>query len=89
MEQTETGAVPADDGWFILNLAEIGWERIEGNGTWCSFEAPSSRSPLLGIGVHVLWPGQAPGSITPRRTRRGSSSSPASASRSWRARSGG
>jgi len=61
LERTEAGVVPADDGWFVLNLAEIGWERVAGGGTWCSFESPSSRSPLLGIGVHVLWPGETPG----------------------------
>jgi quercetin dioxygenase-like cupin family protein len=61
IEQTETGLVPADDGWFVLNVADIGWARVDGGGTWCSFEAPSSRSPLLGIGVHVLWPGETPG----------------------------
>jgi uncharacterized cupin superfamily protein len=61
LERTETGLVPADDGWFIANLADIGWERVEGGGTWCSFESPSSRSPHLGIGVHVLWPGETPG----------------------------
>jgi quercetin dioxygenase-like cupin family protein len=61
LERTETGLVPADDGWFVLNLADIGWERVAGGGTWCSFESPSSRSPLLGIGVHVLWPGETPG----------------------------
>ena len=60
-ERTDTGLVPSDDGWFVANLADIGWARVEGGGIWCSFEAPSSRSPLLGIGVHVLWPGEAPG----------------------------
>jgi uncharacterized cupin superfamily protein len=61
IEETESGRVPADDGWFILNLAEIAWEAVPGGGTWCSFEAPSSRSPLLGIGVHILPRGETPG----------------------------
>src|SRR6266540_3975520 len=61
IEETEAGRVPADNGWFILNLAEIGWESVPGGGTWCSFEPPDSRSPLLGIGVHMLWPGETPG----------------------------
>ena len=61
LEQRETGLVPADDGWFILNLGEIGWETVRGGGTWCSFEAPSARSRALGIGVHVLQPGETPG----------------------------
>ncbi len=61
IEETETGRQPADDGWFILNLAEIGWETHAGGGTWCGFESPKARSPMLGIGVHVLWPGDRPG----------------------------
>jgi uncharacterized cupin superfamily protein len=61
IEETETGLQPADDGWFILNLAEIGWATVPGGGTWCSFEAPSARSQTLGIGVHVLPPGEIPG----------------------------
>jgi uncharacterized cupin superfamily protein len=61
IDDTDVGRVPAGDGWFILNLSEIAWERVEGGGTWCGFEAPSKRSKLLGIGVHVLYPGDAPG----------------------------
>jgi uncharacterized cupin superfamily protein len=61
IEETDTGRLPADDGWFILNLAEIGWATVPGGGTWCSFEAPSAPSPTLGIGVHVLGPGETPG----------------------------
>lgn len=58
---TPAGQVAADDGWFILNLSEIAWETVPGGGTWCAFEAPSARSSKLGIGVHVLGPGEAPG----------------------------
>jgi uncharacterized cupin superfamily protein len=61
IDETETGRQPADDGWFILNLAEIGWTSVPGGGIWCSFESPAHRSPLLGIGVHVLNPGERPG----------------------------
>ena len=61
IEKTEAGLVPADAGWFILNLADIGWETLPGGGTWCSFESPDSPSPLLGIGVHVLGPGESSG----------------------------
>src|SRR3954454_7716858 len=61
IEETETGRLPADGGWVILNLDEIGWSRVPGGGTWCLFESPAARSPLLGIGVHILNPGDAPG----------------------------
>ena len=59
--ETEAGRLPADDGWFILNLAEIGWETLPGAGTWCGFESPEAPSPRLGIGVHILGPGESPG----------------------------
>jgi uncharacterized cupin superfamily protein len=61
IEATPKGKIPAQDGWFILNLSEIGWETVPGGGTWCVFEAPEAPSPRLGIGVHVLRPGEAPG----------------------------
>src|SRR4051794_18194704 len=61
IEETAAGRLPADDGWFILNLSEMGWATVSGGGTWCSFESPHARSELLGIGVHILWPGDTPG----------------------------
>jgi uncharacterized cupin superfamily protein len=61
IEDTPEGRLPADDGWFVLNLEEIGWHTIPGHGTWCVFESPNARSQTLGIGVHVLWPGDANG----------------------------
>ncbi len=61
IEDTETGRVPADDGWFILNVGEIGWSTVPGGGTWCVFESPAAPSKMLGIGVHILNPGETPG----------------------------
>jgi uncharacterized cupin superfamily protein len=61
IETTPTGELPADDGWFILNLAEIGWQTVPGGGTWCVFESRVAPSRRLGIGVHVLRPGETPG----------------------------
>jgi hypothetical protein len=59
--QTPDGKVPADAGWFILNLADIRWETVPGGGTWCLFESPEAPSSRLGIGVHILLPGETPG----------------------------
>jgi uncharacterized cupin superfamily protein len=61
VETTPAGKIPAEDGWFILNLSEIGWETVPGGGTWCVFESPAAPSSRLGIGVHVLRPGETPG----------------------------
>ena len=61
VEDTEEGRVPADDGWYILNLSEIRWATVPGGGTWCGFGSPNQPSDRIGIGVHILWPGDAPG----------------------------
>ena len=61
IEETATGRQAAGDGWFILNLGEMGWQTVPGGGTWSVFEAPSAPSPMLGIGVHILQPGETPG----------------------------
>jgi uncharacterized cupin superfamily protein len=53
IEQTPEGQVPADDGWFVLNLGELAWETVPGFGVW--------RGLGIGAHVHVLQPGQAPG----------------------------
>jgi uncharacterized cupin superfamily protein len=62
IERTESGLRPADDGWFILNLEDIAWDTVPGGGTWCAFEeaASEARNPV-GVGVHVLPPGESSG----------------------------
>jgi uncharacterized cupin superfamily protein len=61
MERTDNGLVAADAGWFIENIADLRWETVPGGGTWCAYESPGASSPLLGIGVHILYPGDTPG----------------------------
>ena len=61
IDDTEHGRVPADGGWHILNLSEMQWATVEGGGTWCGFGSPAEPSDRIGIGVHVLWPGESPG----------------------------
>jgi uncharacterized cupin superfamily protein len=61
LKDTGNGKVPADDGWFIMNLADMEWGAVEGGGTWSAWETKERHSKTLGWGVHVLWPGDAPG----------------------------
>ena len=61
IEDTEVGRVPVDDGWYILNLSEIRWGTVSGGGMWCGFGSPNHESDRIGIGVHILWPGDSPG----------------------------
>ena len=61
LKDTGNGKIPADDGWFIMNLADMEWGKVEGGGTWSAWETKDRHSQTLGWGVHVLWPGDAPG----------------------------
>jgi uncharacterized cupin superfamily protein len=62
-EETPEGHVPADGGWFIRNLGELAWEGAPGFGTWLGFDGPGHdpATPGIGVHVHVLAPGEAPG----------------------------
>lgn len=61
LRETETGLVPSGPGWFIANVADLSWDRSPVHGTWCVFGDPEHPSEQLGIGVHVLEPGQPNG----------------------------
>jgi hypothetical protein len=61
IEETEHGRVPADEGWYILNLSEMRGRPSAGGGAWCGFGSPDEPSDRIGIGVHILWPGDSPG----------------------------
>lgn len=61
IEQTDSGAVVASEGWFVLNLAEAQWLRSERGGEWTNMEPGEEGFEQYGIGVHVLEPGQPNG----------------------------
>jgi uncharacterized cupin superfamily protein len=60
LRDTETGLVPEGKGWFVLNLRDASWGTMPGGGTWVSFQA-EGVAQQIGLGVHVLPPGEAPG----------------------------
>ena len=60
LRETETGLVPEGKGWFVLNLRDASWETMPGGGTWVAFQA-EGVAQQIGLGVHVLPPGEAPG----------------------------
>jgi uncharacterized cupin superfamily protein len=62
LRQTEAGLVAASEGWFVMNLREAGWQTAPNAplGTWLSFEAEGVPQQI-GVGVHVLMPGESPG----------------------------
>jgi len=61
IEETEHGRMPADGGWFIMNLRDVAWATVKGGGAWAAWETRDTASETLGWGVHILWPGDSPG----------------------------
>jgi uncharacterized cupin superfamily protein len=60
IEHTEDGAAAASPGWFVVNLSDARWRRLEEGGEWTDFEPPEGFKEY-GIGVHVIQPGQPNG----------------------------
>jgi uncharacterized cupin superfamily protein len=61
LEDSGSGLVPVGDGWFVLNARHARWLTWDTRGSLCSFESPEFDFPQLGIGLHVLEPGQPTG----------------------------
>ena len=57
LEQTDTGLMPAGEGWFVLNARDARWLHREGDSaSCCEFEGESEFSQV-GIFLRVLAPG--------------------------------
>jgi uncharacterized cupin superfamily protein len=62
LEQTETGLVPANAGWFVLNAREARWNHRPGRQS-VSFTGSTEWDadtyfPMLGVNLAVLEPGE-------------------------------
>ena len=56
LKPSETGLVPAGEGWFVLNAREAKW--LDGHfGAYTRFEG-EPRFPQIGFNIGVLAPGQ-------------------------------
>jgi uncharacterized cupin superfamily protein len=61
LRRSDAGLAPAGPGWFVLNLADAAWRGARGWGRYSPLEPPGERFEQLGIGVHVLEPGERNG----------------------------
>jgi uncharacterized cupin superfamily protein len=57
MNETEHGKVPADDGWFVVNLCDVPAMRHDEFGSGIIFESAPGQFPHFGINVRWLEPG--------------------------------
>lgn len=58
LEQTDTGRVPAGEGWYVLNAREARWWYGPGRGAYSALEG-AQDFPQLGFNIVVLGPGEA------------------------------
>ena len=58
LEQTENGARPTGEGWFVVNVRDAQWFESDGFGLYTQFDGENARFPELGIGVGILRPGE-------------------------------
>jgi uncharacterized cupin superfamily protein len=58
LENTETGRIPVEDGWFVLNARDARWRAAEGRGAYGVFEGELDF-PQIGIHLVTLAPGDA------------------------------
>jgi uncharacterized cupin superfamily protein len=63
LERIESGLVPVDQGWFVVNAADAAWDDNDRYGSSCPFDGfDRDRSfPQLGVNLRVLMPGQPNG----------------------------
>jgi uncharacterized cupin superfamily protein len=57
LEQHESGLAPAEDGWFVLNVADAVWEDNETFGSAAGTEHFDRRFTGVGYHINVLPPG--------------------------------
>jgi uncharacterized cupin superfamily protein len=57
LEKTETGVVPAGEGWFVVNARDARWFESE-LGLYVSFEGEDARFEQVGFNMAILRPGE-------------------------------
>jgi uncharacterized cupin superfamily protein len=61
LEQTGAGLIPAEEGWFVLNVRDALWVTGETFGSVCLFDGPNELFTQVGYRLRVLMPGQPNG----------------------------
>jgi uncharacterized cupin superfamily protein len=61
LEQTGGGLIPAEEGWFVLNVRDAFWATSGQFGAACLFDGPEELFSQVGYRIRVLRPGQPNG----------------------------
>ena len=60
LQETETGMVLTEDGWFVLNARDARWHHAAGRGARLTFDG-ETEFPQVGVNLYVLAPGEPMG----------------------------
>ena len=58
LDDSGSGLVPTDDGWFVVNVRDAEWWTSKAFGSGTVFESQQFSFPRVGINIAVLEPGQ-------------------------------
>jgi uncharacterized cupin superfamily protein len=58
LERTESGVVPAGEGWFVVNVHDAQWFDSTPLGLYVPFEGENATFSELGINIGLLRPGE-------------------------------
>ena len=58
LEDSGSGLVPAEEGWFVVNARDAEWWTSPSFGSGTVFESDDARFQQLGINISVLEPGK-------------------------------
>ena len=61
LAQTGAGLIPAEEGWFVLNVQDALWVSSEQFGSSCLLDGPRELFTQIGERLRVLMPGQPNG----------------------------
>jgi uncharacterized cupin superfamily protein len=59
LEPTASGRLPAEEGWFVVNVRDTAWMSNDRFGSGCRFENTDLPFSEIGFNLRVLRPGQA------------------------------
>ena len=59
LEPAPSGLLPANEGWFVVNVRDTAWMTNDRHGSGCRFENTNLPFPELGFNLRVLNPGQS------------------------------
>jgi uncharacterized cupin superfamily protein len=59
LDAAPSGLLPAEEGWFVVNVRDTAWMTNSRHGSGCRFENTNLPFPEVGFNLRALSPGQS------------------------------